>query len=401
MMKKAACLLLILALSLPLCGCWNNFDLDSLAIVVGVGFDRADDGRMQVTAEVLSPNPDQENQSGGSGGKRGSLVYTVEGATFFEAIRNFIAKTGKRLYWQDVQLVVVGEDYAKEGVTDLLDYFQRDQQANLKSDLIIAKGMTAQEVLKAQPNIDQTAAAQINNSLVGTVTSGETVKAMLFDIVRQNSALKPCIVVGAIEKDKAESDAAESPDSKDSPELMGMVVKGSAILKNFKLAGYLSPEETRGFLFADDKIQSTIISVENPVEKNKLVSIKLTEASGKIKADIVENKPKLTVEIEAKGAVGDQQGGGDLTAPEHIGALTAAVENEIRKEIASAASVSQKESGSDIFCFSEDIYQNDYNKWREMAQNWDDVYAQSDIGIRVNFLIKRPGMITEPVEKKE
>ena len=141
--------------------------------------------------------------------------------------------------------------------------------------------------------------------------------------------------------------------------------------------------------------------MENPVEKNILVSIKFTEASGKIKADIVENKPKLTVEIEAKGAVGDQQGGGDLTAPEHIGALTAAVENEIRKEIASAASVSQKESGSDIFCFSEDIYQNDYNKWREMAQNWDDVYAQSDIGIRVNFLIKRPGMITEPMEKEE
>ncbi len=36
-----------------------------------------------------------------------------------------------------------------------------------------------------------------------------------------------------------------------------------------------------------------------------------------------------------------------------------------------------------------------------MAQNWDDVYAQSDIGIRVNFLIKRPGMITEPMEKEE
>ena len=385
---------MMLALSLPLCGCWNNFDLDSLAIVAGIGFDRADDGQMQVTAEVLNPSVSE--------GMRGSIVYTVEGATFFEAVRNFIAKTGKRLYWQDVQLVVVGEEYAEGDITDLLDYFQRDQQTNLKSDLIIAKGMTAREVLEAEPSIDQTAAAQIDNSLVNVTSSGKTVKATLFEIIRQNRELKPCVVVGVIEKDKTKggADGGSESGAEDSPKLMDMAVQGSAVLKNFKLEGYLTPEETRGFLFAHDKIQGTIITVENPVEKNKLVSIKLTEASGKIEARMAGNKPKLTIEVEARGAVGDQQGGGDLTAPEHIGVLTAAVEGEIRKEIASAASVSQKKYRSDIFCFSEDIYQNDYREWEKIAQGWDDVYAQSDIAIRVDFLTARPGMITEPVEKE-
>jgi len=408
MIKKTICFILIISLSLSLCGCWNNFEVESLAIVIGVGIDKADDGQMQVTAEVLKPN--RGNQAGGSAGGggsgRSSIVYTVEGATLFDAVRNFIAKTGKRLYWDDVQVVVIGESYAKGGITDMLDFFQRDQQINLKADVIIAKGLKAKEIFEAEPDLDKTVATQIDDAMLNTNNLGKNVKTELFDIVKHNSALKCCIVVGTIEKDNPKNNTNSSGSSSSSSnssannslELLNMVVQGSAVLKNYKLVGYLTPNETRGFLFAEDKIQSTIITVKNPTENNKLVSFKLTKSNRKINTTVAGDKPKLTIEVNAKGAIGDQQGGGDLTTFNNTSILTTAVEDEIRSEIESAASISQKEYKSDIFCFSEDFYENHFNEWEKVKSDWDSIYSKSSVDIKVNFLIDRPGMITKPVD---
>jgi germination protein, Ger(x)C family len=408
MIKRVLCFLVILSVSLPLCGCWNDFDLNSLAIVVGVGFDNAGDGQIEVTVEVL--NPGQENQSSDTpGGGRKSTVYTVEGPTFFDAIRNFIAKVSKRLYWNDVQVVVIGETYAKGGITDILDFFQRDQQTNLNSDLIVAKGLTAKEVLEARPNIDSTTAMQIDDSLENITNFGKNINDSLFDIVKQISALKPCVVVGAIEMDNRENDTggSGSPDgaSSGSPpdrkaELADMAVQGSAILKNYKLAGYLTPNETRGFLFAEDRIRGTIITVKNPMKEGKLVAFKLTESKGKIRTAVTDGKPELTIQVDATGVIGDQQGNGDLTSFKNTGILTKEVEEEIKSEIQAAASVSQKNYTSDIFCFNKNIFQNNLDAWKKLKSKWDDIYSHTAITIQVSFLITRSGMITKPLEQR-
>lgn len=404
--KKISCIILIILFVLPLYGCWNNFDLQSIAIVTGIGFDKGDDGKIRVTAEVLLPG--QGNPTSGSKGSkdRNSVVCTVEGATFFDAIRNFIAKKGKRLYWNDVQLVVFGENYAKDGITDILDYFQRDQQANLKSDVVITKGLTAKETLEAQPYINKNTSTSIDSALMETVSFGKNVKAALFDIVKQNTELKPCIIVDAVEKDKPQNFSNYSGKSSGSTssapqlDLENILVQGGAVLKNYKLVGFLTPTETRGFLFADNRITGTIIVVKNPVDVGKLVSLKVTGSNGKISASVDDSQPKLKIEVSAQGAIGDQQGSGDLTSFKNIDILTAEAENEIKSEIESAVSVSQKEYKCDIFGFNRDLYENHLSEWKKLKSDWDNVYASSKIEIKVKFLIDRFGMINKSLVRK-
>lgn len=401
------------SMSLLLCGCWNNFDIDALAVVVGIGFDKGSDGRIQVTAEVLGQNPDQIGKGGGSsgesGGGRGSLVYTEEGKTFFEAIRNFIGKVGKRLYWSDVQVVVVGEEYAKDGIADILDYFERDQQTTLKSNIIIAKGLTAREVLAAQPDSAQMTSLQINETMVETTSFGKNVKTSLFDVFRQLSFLHPCTVVGTIEEDH-ENAAANRENagggsgasnggagSGGSLQFSSMAVQGSAVLEGNRLLGYFTPKATRGYEFAENKITSTAIVIPNSAAPGKLVSIKLTSSRGKLKAEMDGGRPKLTIEVKARGSVEDQQGGGDPAESSNLNALTKSTQEEIEREIREAADFSQQTLHADAFGFSELIYDHSASEWEKVKSDWDRVYSGSEISVQVTVLLERTGMITKPL----
>lgn len=412
-MKKAVCFLLIVSMSLLLCGCWNNFDIDSLAVVVGIGFDKGSNGKIQVTAEVLNQNAGQSGKGGGSsvdtGQGRGSLVYTEEGRTLFEAIRNFIGKTGERPYWNDVQVIVIGEAYAKDGMEDILDYFERDQQATLKSNIVVAKGMTAREVLAAQPDSAQMASTQINNALVETTSFGKNAKTSVFDVFRQLSLLHPCAVVGAVEMD-SENAAANQEDTGGSSgtsdggsgsggnrQFSSMAVQGSAVLKGHRLLGYFTPEATRGYNFAENKIKGVVIVIPNTAAPGKLVSIKLISALGKMKAEMDGGRPKLAIEVKARGAVGDQQGGGNPAEAGNLNALTKSAQEEIKSEIREAVNVSQQTFHADALGFSERIYENSASEWDKIKADWDRVYSGSEIDVQVTVLLERTGMITKPL----
>lgn len=413
-MKKLICILLIVTFSIELCGCWNNYDLENLNIVVGIGFDKGDNGNVKVTAEVLSQKPSQNTQgsgtSGGGGGARGSVLYTVEGRTFFDAIRNFIPKSSKRFYWNDLQIIVLSDTFARNGISDILDFFARDHQANIKSDIVIAKELTAKEVLESQPSMEPTTSTEINDALIQTNSYGKNVKITLFDIFKQQNYLHPCTIVSTLQTDNVKdftngpsvSSSSSSGENngntlKKSQQFENILVQGSAVLKDYKLLGYLTPDETRGIQFAQDKIHGTIIVVRNPEESGKMVSIRLTNSKGKINVIMEGGKPKLSIEVQAIGTIGDQQGSDDLTNAKDINFLTTEACNEIKNEIRSAMDHTKNEFKSDVIGFSEEIYKNYNSQWNKIGSDWDDIYSKSNININVGVRIQGPGMITRPL----
>jgi spore germination protein KC len=106
-------LLIILISSIFTPGCWNYREVDKLATVAGVAIDKGTNGQYQVTAEIVQI-------SGFKDIKTTSKTVTMEGKTLFDAARNEISLSGKRLYWSHSKVIILSKEIASEGVIKVI-----------------------------------------------------------------------------------------------------------------------------------------------------------------------------------------------------------------------------------------------------------------------------------------
>lgn len=128
MKRKIALASLVLLLFIAT-GCWSRVELDKRAIVAGFGVDKAEEeGKMKVTVQVVKPGEIKAAPSAMGGSPKAVAVYTGTGYTFFDTIRNLAMAIGKKLFLTETEIVVVGEELAREGIGKVTDFYGRDPE---------------------------------------------------------------------------------------------------------------------------------------------------------------------------------------------------------------------------------------------------------------------------------
>jgi len=130
-------------------GCWNMVELNRRAIVPGFGVDKAEDGQIKTTVQIIRVGELKSGQGAGPSGPKGMSVYTVTGYTFFDTLRDLAMYVGRKLFLSKAEVIVVGEDLAKEGLDKVIDFYQRDHELGIRDSLLIAKG-EAREVMETE-----------------------------------------------------------------------------------------------------------------------------------------------------------------------------------------------------------------------------------------------------------
>jgi spore germination protein KC len=387
MIKKTACVILIL-MTIMLEGCWNNRDITDLAIITGIGIDKAADGNIELTFQVISTEKHFGGQSGGSsqgsgdGGGSQTVNVSSEGPTIFDAARNVIPKLSKKAYYSHIQLLVISDEAAREGLDKVWDFFERDHEVNRLFRVIVVKGGTAKSILSATACVESIGAVEIANT-IDNEAFGKSVRMQAFKVTELLSQPLTGLVTGVI-----------VPNGSD--KLTDMQVEGGAVFKNARLEGYLSNDQTRGYLFASNQIKSTILTIANPEEADKLVSLEVISSVGNLTAGLKNGRPELGIDVTAYGNIGEEQGDYDLTDLNDIKTLENEAETLIADNIRGMATVSQKMLDSDILNFNDILYKHDYNDFEKIKGQWNELYRDSEISINVHFCIKRTGITKKP-----
>ena len=128
----------------------NDFglvDIQKTAIILAAGIDRTADG-FSLTAQIAVPKGSDRTTGGTS-----SVEIEGQGATVSDCISAIYAKTGwvPKLVFCD--LVLLGEEAARENAFDALDFFLRNEYAPDSCLLAVCEGTPA-ETLKATSAID-------------------------------------------------------------------------------------------------------------------------------------------------------------------------------------------------------------------------------------------------------
>ena len=110
-MKK----IIIFLLTILLCGC-NYRELDKIAITIGCGIEKVDD-EYKITLQIADTQKQGESNNSSSPVRFKNYSYTEK--TIHEAARSILTKLPKRTYNNHMQVLIIDEKIAKEGIDEM------------------------------------------------------------------------------------------------------------------------------------------------------------------------------------------------------------------------------------------------------------------------------------------
>lgn len=342
-MKKLSIVSLFLILFfLP--SCLPSAQLSERAIVEAIGIDKTSDS---FTVSIAYYNPDSNNPENS---QTSFVKHTAKSIS--SAISGINSKISKKLYFGHNNIVVIGENAAKNNVRSILKHFESDPQT--KSDICVFVAENAEEIIAYKDENSEINPQTILKITENSLNLGEGCEYRLYK---------------AIAMDQGYSSAFVLPFGKISEEKIFEIV-GGCLFKDGNFADLLSKEETRGLQWYNGNIEDSIIGLEN-------YDIKVKSCETTVKTLVIKDTPvfKITISAEIERPIK----GIDTIEEENIlSSADSLIEREVKKVIHKVFA----KLNCDIFGFSERI-ENKFPKFLETNTNWYEKY-NADVEVTAN-----------------
>lgn len=400
-LQKAAILTILSALSLTATSCWNRREIESLGFVSAVGIDRSkEDDQIELTVHIVKPFA-MGTVEQGSSLEKPFWVASAKGRTTFDAIRNFLDISPRRLFWAHNNLIVFGEELARKGVLDVIDVFYRDGEPRRRANILVVQGTTAREFLQAEFELERLPAEGIRGILLAARTGLSTIATpTLNDFLQmlEDEGVEPVALRAEIIPKRQTFDITG--------DLLRTEVKalgrlsGAAVFKDDKLVGWLDKYETRGLNWVKGQVKSGILVINQPGQEDKFIGLEILRAKGGVKPETTDDRIVFTVKVEAEANVGDVQGFINFMDPPEIwSVLEQRMADAIRNEIM-AAVAKAKQLGSDVFGFGAELGRKNPKQWAKLKDRWDEEFRRIDVKVEVKAKLRRFGLASRRVKVK-
>ena len=382
-MKKiriALLIFIILMNSIFATGCWNYKEVDEFSIVAGVAVDKGIENQFQMTVEIVQI-------SSGKDTKMTSKTITVEGKTMFDAARNLISLSGKRLYWSHAKVLILSKEIASEGVTKIIEWYTRDAETREEVNILISEEESAKAIFDAQGTTED-----VKSFVLGEIIKNQASlsKAPITDILKFDIESKTkgiSTVIPAISLKKT--------DGKMIPQIMG-----TAIIKNDKLVGFLNGEETKDLIFIRNEVRGGLL-VEEMQTKDEptLVSLEIFKSKTKV-TPVVDNKDiKINLDIDTIAAIDEIGGAENFIDDEGRMKLEQSTENTLEKRIESLINKIKLEYDADIFGFGAKLWEDKAQVWNNVGNNWEEIFKDLRVNVKARVHIKNSAVLSKSFEK--
>ncbi len=389
---KAKAIIPVLLMMLFCTGCWSSREINTLAITICLGIDKTDEGYL-ITKQVLNPTA-LAMQKGSD--EDPVVLFVQKGENLFSALRKIATESSRKMYNSHVRVVVLGENLAREGIKDILDFFMREHEFRTDFYYVIAKGTTANEVLGILTPLESVPGVKLYLSLenserywgiTSAINSIFLVQSILADGI--NPVLPGIEII-------SKAGYSEMENSNDAKRLQ---YTGMGVFQEDKLIGWLSEDEAKGYHYI-------IGDVGNYVEqvyyngKDQIVC-EVRDSQSKMIASCKDDKPSVCVKIKTSLNIAAVEGVLDITKQENRKILKELLEKRIKLLCEKVQKKAQQELHSDIFGFGEAIHRREPKLWKKLKDSWDTEYVKLPVHYDITVEIKQAGQISKPMFLKE
>ena len=356
-MKKLIILFLCLFL---FTGCSNYHEINDLAIVSAIGLEH-DEEKFKVTLELY-----KEVKEGNSS-KEESISINGTGKTIDEAINNSSLMSETLLYFSHVQAIVIDYNYAKEGITEMMDYLSRNTDFSFVSYIVVSDENNKPSDILSKKN-------DLENEIVGKAI------ANLFNTTEQNNSI--------FVSNKYYNFLTQYVNKRQDVYLPIIKVQDKKIklsemvvFKNDKLVKKLDMSDTETFSLLTNNTDSLFYKV-NYDDSNVVLRI----YEGKTKYKI--RNGKIVIDINVTSDIDEITGNVNTMEEDVIQKIKISLENTIKENIINLINI-LRVNNSDALGLQDllyDIYGKKESDWKNFK-----------IEIKINNNITKKGLLMNPI----
>lgn len=364
--KRLCAVFLILLLPFSFAGCWNYREFDSLSMVSAIAIDSGKQGyKYHMTFEFLDA----------SGENPGPKILETEGDTIFDAVRNAVGKSQKKLFFSACKTVVISQDLARQGIFPLFDFLMRDTEPRITTLPIISEEQTAAEILRCKPVSTQLTGLEIWKTLEQSENSlAESPVIPLYEAYNMLAGEGISLALPAIK--------IFSSQDGDITQL-----SGTAIFKKDILQGFLEPTETKFFLFVRNQVNGgLLLTAMNGTEKD--ISLEILGNHTSLSPVTKEKKVSMQISVQTKSDLGENQSGLDFSKSEGLSSVEKSAEQTLREGITAVIRKVQREYRSDIFGFGKELHESMPEYWKQVKGDWNTVFSTMDFTVNTKMNIQ-------------
>lgn len=393
MMKKIKiCLLLFVAFLLT--GCGNYRELNDLAITTGIAFDIKDN--QYIVSYMIANSNKAETDSKSSETK--ATVYEGIGNTISSAYMDLNSKNPKIPYISHLEVVIISEDLAKQGMLEALDFLMRNPESRKEFYIVLSKGVEAGTLLKTLAPLESFPSQNIAEIIKSNKDDQSTIIMQKYsDVITDllDQGVEPIINGIELEGDKKEGQTQDSLE-KATPSAT-MKIDTTGVFKKDKLLGWTNHDESVGINIINNRAGFVLLETkcDDKYMTSTLKDIK-TEPVITFENDI----PKIKLKIKADGAILEMQCKRNLEETKVMKELEKDFSERLKQIINETLNTTQKEYKSDIFGFGNYIYKNNLKKWNVINDKWDEeIFPNITIDVAVDINLNNKGSLEQSLKE--
>ncbi|MFD0587894.1 Ger(x)C family spore germination protein [Paenibacillus sp. GCM10027627] len=390
MSKRRWPLCALLCLLLLQTGCWNRVELNDIAIISATGVDWRD-GKWVLSYQIVIPRAISSQTVGN--GAAAVNVFSTEGDNFRSAINKASEETSRRLYFSHNQIVIIGQDAARKGMSSLLEAYLRNHDSRETVGVFLSRD-DARTMLEQLIPLEQIPGAAIQR-MVANEDQGSssfrqmTIHSVLTDLLGSTKATSiPGLIISG------------SGESTDSVKMIGKTSTPSKVrlhqlglVRGDKLVGWLSDEQSLGVMWLTDHVGKTTVSFDctDGGKGKKSSAARIMQSNTKVRPVLQDGHWVMEVKVDAEGTLVEYSCDSDLTKPKVVSAAEKRIASAIRTDIMNGWNAVRKHN-ADMLGFGTLIHEHYPKRWKQDKENWDVLFPQTEVRLTVHMKLSSTGM---------
>ncbi|WP_318505431.1 Ger(x)C family spore germination protein [Bacillus sp. T3] len=387
-----------LILTLLLSGCVGKREINELALVMAVGLDKGKNGKIAVTVQIARP-ADARGQTGAPAGNTGDPIWSArsEGETIFAAIRNLSTFSTRRVFWAHNYIIVINEDLAKEGISDIIDFFTRNPEVRMRTWVVVTPNK-ASNILSTMTGLEVISGEAMDKLFRYSKISSQAPQTQMIDLQSAylSESTQPVLArIKLIERGISNKKPGQQGGIKQ------IQLAGTGIFKGDKLVGTLNWKETRGLLPFIEKVQSGMLAIRCPQDTQNKVSLELKHYTFKVTPSYKNGKPSFNVKMKSDYRMVESGCPLSLQDKSKMEKLERALEAELKGEIDNVIHRTQKEFKSDVLELGK-VFNNKYpSEWMKLKPRWEQEFQTVSIKTSVKVKIEDTALLYQPTKENK
>lgn len=363
---------------------YSNFrEISQLQVIRTMGVDSEEKGKVSVTvASSVGANDEPPSLISRSGSSISQAL---------ESIQDYSSK--EYIFYAHTNNVLIGEDFAREGIDGLLDYLLRAPDLRAGIDMYLVADNSAKELISksASPNYDiSDGLNSVKNDVeIHTQSHVFTCAEIYQQLCQYGSAL-----ICALE-------LIESEDSvfSESPEIIAKPL-GYGVLKDCELIGYLTGNDARAVGLFMGNLSGGFLQLDLP--RDSWVTVEFINSDHLMKPhwSYDGSLESLEFNFDIRCGIVSSKGEMDFMDEGFVDELSQAISEEVSSWICNIIDFSIQ-SESDFLGLGRDIRLKQPAKFDAMPLTWSETLSSLDYNVDVRAAVELSFELENPTLKEE